>query len=82
LYHYQSTLRPDIKNNYLTIQNIKNKVTCGPHPVNNLNTSPVNTPAISELVLAIAGIIFLATPNVNISVTPSILKYFALYNDF
>ena len=36
---------------------------------------------MNALVLAIAGMIFLATPSVSISVTPSILYCFALAND-
>jgi hypothetical protein len=42
------------------------KFTDGPHPVISLSTSPVNTEAIRAFVLAIAGIIFLATPIVSI----------------
>ena len=38
--------------------------------------------AIKAFVLAIAGMMFFETPNVNISVTPSILNSFARATDF
>jgi hypothetical protein len=47
-----------------------------------LIASLVQNAAIKALVLAIAGMMFLATPIVSISVTPSILNFLALSNDF
>lgn len=44
--------------------------------------SLVENAAIKALVLAMAGIIFLANPRVSIYVTPSILNFFALSKDF
>lgn len=51
-------------------------------PVTTFNASFVQKAAINALVLAIAGMMFLANPSVSISVTPSILKVLALSNDF
>lgn len=58
------------------------RITDGPHPVKSLKTSPVKIDAINAFVLAIAGMIFFATPIVSISVTPSMLNFLALYKDF
>lgn len=51
-------------------------------PVTTFNASFVQKAAMSALVLAMAGMIFLANPSVSISVTPSILNSLALSNDF
>lgn len=72
-YRFQLTLPHDRK---------KKLFNEGPQPVNNLKNYAVKTAAIMALVLAIAGIIFLATPKVSISVTPSMLYLFALSSEF
>jgi hypothetical protein len=79
-YRFQLTLHHDRKKSYLT--KYKEITTEGPQPVNNLKNYAVKTAAIIALVLAIAGIIFLATPKVSISVTPSMLYFFALSSEF
>lgn len=52
--------------------------TDGLQPERILNASLVQTAAIRAFVLAMAGMMFLVTPKVSISVTPSILNYIAL----
>ena len=56
-------------------------ITLGWKPAINLRASLVHVAAIKAFVLATAGMMFFATPKVNISVTPSILNYFALFSD-